>query len=587
MMNETIWQILKTKETTDKKAIRRAYAKEARNCHPEEKPEEFCRLYDAYQQALEYAGQADQLQKSLGDSIPVESRPMSSQDESVTQEDRHPPAPPTEADVEAASEKEKIIRMFRCREEEQIQKYRVFYQNLRNYLDNTTLPGAREAFLEYLKTGEFREIKDEEQVLDALWEGIDGKWYIKDDVRLAIGEPYGFQESGQDWRETKYLPLYHTILPALKRREEKQKERDAEEKAQILAAKRRKYFLKWGPVAAVFLILAVAGGIMLRRIGEKNEALTYLQNTYPQQEFSSVKRMGKDTGGIITFQFQASPFPGETFRLTMEKESLSSGGSMMDGKDDLGPRLTESVSKRYGLNCTSEIEPRKSHYKRCPTMIAYYDGTGGIDRFCGKFEEFISSDGFQSLSHLEQIIFCPENILYPEQVINGSESGLPKRQVWMLNEIPSGEDLRAYLLEQYMTYMYSYEPWNLTQEEKDAYEDFYLKAAQAAGRSDHVLTGFTAGSTPEEMILHLEAQTGAYIHWFQKEVYYSSLGVTREETRMTIGNFYLLLTAGGVPVTVSADGSGFSVMRNGQVFLFGRGVKDTTVSCSDAVGFLQ
>lgn len=51
-----IWEILKIPETKDKNAIRKAYAKQAECFHPEEHPEEFLLIRDAYKQALAFAG---------------------------------------------------------------------------------------------------------------------------------------------------------------------------------------------------------------------------------------------------------------------------------------------------------------------------------------------------------------------------------------------------------------------------------------------------------------------------------------------------------------------------------------------------
>ena len=50
-----IWELLDIAPTTDKKAIRRAYAARSKVFHPEERPEEFRQLYEAYQAALTYA----------------------------------------------------------------------------------------------------------------------------------------------------------------------------------------------------------------------------------------------------------------------------------------------------------------------------------------------------------------------------------------------------------------------------------------------------------------------------------------------------------------------------------------------------
>ena len=52
------WRILGIEETDDIRAIKKAYAKRAREVHPEEHPEEFRKLHDAYEYALQYANNA-------------------------------------------------------------------------------------------------------------------------------------------------------------------------------------------------------------------------------------------------------------------------------------------------------------------------------------------------------------------------------------------------------------------------------------------------------------------------------------------------------------------------------------------------
>ncbi len=53
-MND-FWNLLDIEPTQDISAIKRAYAKKARTCHPEEDPEGFLELREAYQAALDYA----------------------------------------------------------------------------------------------------------------------------------------------------------------------------------------------------------------------------------------------------------------------------------------------------------------------------------------------------------------------------------------------------------------------------------------------------------------------------------------------------------------------------------------------------
>lgn len=49
---QNIWEVLGIQPTADKKAIRHAYARKCRECHPEDHPEDFRRLHQAYEQAL-------------------------------------------------------------------------------------------------------------------------------------------------------------------------------------------------------------------------------------------------------------------------------------------------------------------------------------------------------------------------------------------------------------------------------------------------------------------------------------------------------------------------------------------------------
>ena len=55
MMAETIWDILGIPPTSDKRAIKKAYAAKCSACHPEEHPEEFDRLHKAYTAAVKIA----------------------------------------------------------------------------------------------------------------------------------------------------------------------------------------------------------------------------------------------------------------------------------------------------------------------------------------------------------------------------------------------------------------------------------------------------------------------------------------------------------------------------------------------------
>jgi len=65
---ESIWSILGLEPTRDVSAIKRTYAQKTRDCHPEEDPEGFLKLRNAYQAAMDYAegGKDDFAEPSAG-----------------------------------------------------------------------------------------------------------------------------------------------------------------------------------------------------------------------------------------------------------------------------------------------------------------------------------------------------------------------------------------------------------------------------------------------------------------------------------------------------------------------------------------
>ena len=62
MTEKEAWALLEIPPDSSKRDIRRAYAALAKDCHPEEDPEGFARLQEAYRRALEASGQKEQEQ---------------------------------------------------------------------------------------------------------------------------------------------------------------------------------------------------------------------------------------------------------------------------------------------------------------------------------------------------------------------------------------------------------------------------------------------------------------------------------------------------------------------------------------------
>ncbi len=62
-----LWEVLEIEETTDKKAIRRAYSELVKVYHPEREPEKFQKIYQAYQAALRYAEENHEVELDMWD----------------------------------------------------------------------------------------------------------------------------------------------------------------------------------------------------------------------------------------------------------------------------------------------------------------------------------------------------------------------------------------------------------------------------------------------------------------------------------------------------------------------------------------
>ena len=88
---QEIWEALGITPTTNKREVKKAYAEAVKHCHPEEEPEAFQKLYEAYQAALNLCalrvkGQSVLQQEDISDiqTLPVET--ISESEETVVPE---------------------------------------------------------------------------------------------------------------------------------------------------------------------------------------------------------------------------------------------------------------------------------------------------------------------------------------------------------------------------------------------------------------------------------------------------------------------------------------------------------------------
>ena len=68
----SVWEILGIDKTNDIRAIKKAYAKKVKTCHPEDDPDGFRLLQEAYRKAMEYARGNEPQETVIKEEIPVE-----------------------------------------------------------------------------------------------------------------------------------------------------------------------------------------------------------------------------------------------------------------------------------------------------------------------------------------------------------------------------------------------------------------------------------------------------------------------------------------------------------------------------------
>ena len=154
-----IWEILDIDPTADKKAIKKAYAQRSKVIHPEEKPDEFRILYEAYQAALKYAGLASQRDRDFD-----ETESSSAEKDDIFE------------DVQSTGSPE-LISYFIGNHEKQQQCVDAFLQYWEKAESPYRNPEMCEWWKEYLASEEFQNIRRNQQVLHLLAEEIDNKFF--------------------------------------------------------------------------------------------------------------------------------------------------------------------------------------------------------------------------------------------------------------------------------------------------------------------------------------------------------------------------------------------------------------------------
>ena len=206
-----IWDILQIEATTDKREIKKAYARRAKEIHPEEKPEEFQMLYEAYQRALGYAsfGSGGNRRQVSFDMPRKEPERESESKKTAEEQDEYERLG---FDPEAAKKEQfrlKKIEYFLSR----WKKYSIVWANNGRLLDEDK---------QYLRSESFREIMWSSVVLEAIVFEIKKYCLRKEDILLFFWDLYDFENLEERNLEGVSLQLYKVLYPAYTNRVKRQ-----------------------------------------------------------------------------------------------------------------------------------------------------------------------------------------------------------------------------------------------------------------------------------------------------------------------------------------------------------------------------
>ncbi|MDE6602932.1 MAG: J domain-containing protein [Lachnospiraceae bacterium] len=459
-----IWNILDIEPTTDKRAIRKAYAAKTKETHPEDAPEEFKRLHEAYQAALVYADYVRQVGQSGGSVtsfyIAAESTaddaggdPVGNAGEDAAENTGESETARTEEITEEPG-RENLRAYFKENQEKQFRCVDAFlkfwkafecpYRNMREL----------ERLREYLSSEEFRNIRYHPRVLQVLADEIDDKFYYGiDEVKMLFWEAYGFQEDEETAYQGDRQRLWGSLYPAFKKRQ--QTIRNEQRRA-----KRNKRICLLAGIAAaaavVSCILAFADK-HIQRGQERLNLIDYMERQYPGTTFSEPDLLGKEgfDGGNV-YNLRSLDHPGLAVTATVEYRYVE-GEKTCLVKEDYTRQLFGFYAAQYGLDAGTAPFTAE-------TNALFYQDIEELDAFCGKVEKMFREQ--EELQVISEVAILAKPAMFSTILLYGGVSGFPfaDNQIYDLRDMKA-EELSAALREVYMLYMFQYESWNITVEQ--------------------------------------------------------------------------------------------------------------------------
>lgn len=591
-----IWNILGIEPTTDKKAIRKAYAAKTKEIHPEDAPEEFKQLHEAYQAALGYADYIRQVQQSGGsvtwfyqaeESVP-EDAPESAGQNAGDAETRRTGETTAEGEAARIGEtagpntaetaekfetahadedteepgRENLRAYFEESQERHGQQVAMFLSHWEEFQGPYHDEGAMEWWKEYLSSEEFQNIRYHARVLETLADEIDDKcFYGIDEVKMLFWEAYGFQGDEENAYQGDRQRLYRSLYPAY----EKQQQNIQYEQRWARNDKLLRIFI--GVAVAALLAVCILIPVTIHRQRENGRLflIDYMAKQYPETSFSEPERIDKEEDGSIVYTLYSSAHPELPVTAKVEYGYVEGKRAYLV-KEDYGQLLFENYAAQYGLEggMVAYTEGTYANPKTIEYAVLFYSDIEEVDAFCENAEKMFREQ--EELQTISEVAVCTEDVLFPEILLHGGVSEIPfaDLQVYDLRSLEA-EELSEALREAYMCYMFQYESWNITTKQYREWGAAYEKRS-AQWEDDDGAWHEVHDPDTGELLCRLFIPTYDWL-----EGYYSAQNISMPMyTRMiTVGNAYYFLQDRGADLTVEEDGSGFSVTFYGNITSFG------------------
>lgn len=554
-----IWEILGIEPTKDKKVIKRAYAAQTKIVHPEEKPEEFKLLHEAYQAALRYA-ESDENQKidfgrygrSMNGKYSRNTNSEYSKDTyekySETSDDDNAELTMTNPSYEPEDvDNTELVSFFNENQDKQQQRVETFMQYWQDFDSPYQNPEASAQWREYLASEDFQNIRWSSRIMKFITEEINGRYvYGTHELKMLFWEAYGFREDDELEYQGEQLKLRKCLYQAYayQKRTIQVKEWD------IKSRKIRRVFAGLALVGVLALVIIIVRYNNRKGQSERSLIEQYMSEHYPGIEITVPEKNKQDSRLNYTFHSSAHPEFLITADIWYYYEGNRSVAKVMG--EDYGLQLVEYYAAQYGLAC-GRLEYEDEVYS-----VLFYPDIEQADVFCRILKKMFDEE--EELNAIHSVGVCAGNVLFPEVLVSGGLSQFPFADLQIFDpHAVNEEELSSQIRETYMIYMFQYESWNLTAEQYEEWGSAYEKLCEQWEDSKGSWYDMHDPDTGE-FLCRLYIPTYEYT-----DGYYSG-GYKRA---ITVGSAYYFMLDREANVTVKEDGSGFKVEFYGETKTFG------------------